>query len=86
MTRLTSSDGEGRERVVDGDRDLVVGLRDRDHAVLARERARERLRHDVEVEVERVDLHVGQARVRGERLRDLDLVREAELDDGLLGV
>ncbi len=44
----------------------LVGLRDRDHAVLAREGPGERLRHDVEVEVERVELDVGQAR-RGRR-------------------
>ena len=43
------------------------------------------LRHHVEVEVEGVDLHVGQAGVGGERLRDLHLAGDAELDDGLLG-
>ena len=62
--------GPGRERVVHGDRDalglLVDG--DRHDAVAAGERARDRLRDDVEVEVERVDLDVGQPGVRGERL------------------
>ena len=76
VTRLMSSSGNGRERVVDRDRDPVAGLRDRHHAVLARERARDRLRDHVEVEVERVDLHVGQPGVGGERLGDLRLARE----------
>ena len=77
--------GEGREGVVDGDGDRVVGLGDRDQAVLAGERARDALGDHVEVEVEGVDLHVGQAGVGGDRLRDLDLVGDPELDDRLLG-
>ena len=76
---------ERRERVVDGDRDPVLGLRDRHHSVPPREWPGDRLRHDVEVEVERVDLHVGQAGLRRQRLCDLDLVDEAELQHRLLG-
>ena len=76
--------GEGREGVVHGDRDLVRALRDRHQAVLAGEGRGQALGHDVDVEVERVDLDVGQPGVVGEGLRDLDLVGEAELLDRLL--
>ena len=63
---------------------VLVRLGDRDDAVLAGERAGEGLRHDVEVEVERVDLDVGQAGLGRERLGDLDVVRDAELEHRLL--
>ena len=62
---------ERGERVVDRDRDPAAVLRDRHHAVAARERARDRLRDHVEVEVERVDLHVGEPGVGRQRLGDL---------------
>ncbi len=76
---------ERRERVVDGDRDAVAVLRDRHHPVAPCERARDRLGDDVQVEVERVDLDVRQAGVRRERLRDLRLARDAQLQHRLLG-
>ena len=70
----------GVERVGDRDRDRVALARDRDHHVAVRERARERLRDEVVVDRERVDLQVGSARRLREHLRyrvfvDLALLR-----------
>jgi hypothetical protein len=77
----------GRERVVHRDRDALGVLVDVDRhdAVASGERTGDRLGHDVEIEVERVDLDVGQARVRGEGLCDLRVARDAELYHRLLG-
>jgi hypothetical protein len=75
---------EGCEGVVDGDGEAVLRLADRHHAVPSGERAGNRLRDHVEVEVERIDLDVGQPRLLGEGLRDLHLVHDAELDERLL--
>ncbi len=77
--------GEGREGVVHGHRDAVGRLGDRHDAVPAGERPGDGLRDHVEVEVERVDLDVGEPRVRGERLRDLRVADEPEVKEGLLG-
>jgi hypothetical protein len=76
--------GEGREGIVDGDGEAVAGLADRDHAMASGERAGNRLRDHVEVEVEGVDLDVGQPRFVGHGLGDLHLVHDAELDERLL--
>ena len=72
-----------RERIVDGDGQLLVGLRDRHQPVLAREGPRQGAGDHLEVQLERVDLDEAQARKRGERLADLDLRGEAHLDHGL---
>src|SRR5882757_8396732 len=75
--------GEGRERIVNGDDELLVGLRDRHDPVLAREWPRQRAGDDVEVELEGVDPHEPQAGERGERPAYLRLGSQTELDDGL---
>jgi hypothetical protein len=76
--------GERREGIDDGYGDGVGGLGDGHQAVAPGERPGQGLGHDVEVQVERVDLHVGQAGVGGQGLGDLDLAGQAELDHRLL--
>ena len=49
------------------------------------EGAGHRFGHHVDVEVEGVDLDVGQPALGGEGLGDLHLVHQPELDHGLLG-
>jgi hypothetical protein len=77
---------ERREGIDDGHGDGVGGLGDGHQAVAPGERPGQGLGHDVEVQVERVDLHVGQAGVGGQGLGDLDLAGQAELDHRLLRV
>ena len=84
VTRLMSSMGKGANGLWTATTMVVVGLRDRDHAVLAGEGTGDPLGHHVEVEVEGVELDVGKARGLGQGLGDLGLAGEGELEDGLL--
>jgi len=76
-------DRKRRERVVHRDGELLIVFRDRDEAMFARERARQRARDDVEIEFEGVDADESQTRKGGQRFRDLDLGRDPELHDRL---
>src|SRR5207248_893470 len=73
--------GKWRERIGDGDGELLLGLREGDDAVFACERTGERAGDDVEVELERIDLDEAQAGELRQRLGDLNLRRESQLDD-----
>ena len=68
---------------MDGDGQLLIRLRNRYQAVPPGERAGQRAGDDVEVELERIELHeaeVGEAR---DRFADLRLAREPEILNGL---
>src|SRR4051812_12202743 len=59
-------DGEVGERIVNGDRELLVGLGDRDESVAPRERTGECAGDDVEIQFERIELDVSQVRKAGD--------------------
>ena len=68
---------------MDGDGQLLLGLGNRHDAVLARERPRQRAGDDVEVELERIDPDEAKAGEGGERLANLRLGGQTQLDDEL---
>ena len=58
------------ERVRDGDGHVALVGGDDERAVPSREGAREELRRELRVDLERIEVDEGEADVRGERLHD----------------